>query len=66
MISPFFLVQELEAILHFSSHTLLNMAFECLINYGPLHLNITANDWATELDRVDTSRQTSFDGKIEH
>ena len=49
-----------------SSHTVSNMAYDCRINFGPLHSNLTAKDWKTEIDRIDVSRQTSLDGKFEY
>ena len=42
------------------------MTSEFRINFGPLHSNITAKDWQTELDRIDISRQTSLSGEVEY
>ena len=35
------------------SYTLLNMARNCRISFIPLYINITAEDWDIELDRIE-------------
>ena len=40
------------------------MLRDCRLSFAPLHSNITAKDWATELEKIEILR-SSQDGKVE-